>query len=318
MQKTLLFVIFPEFQILDATGPLAAFEIASRLAGSTYRLRIASARGGPVRASCGVVLDSEKLGSLARIDTLLVAGGLGIDCARQDASLLRVLRRAGRHVPRVASVCSGALLLAAAGLLDGRAATTHWARARNLQQHFPSVRVEADRIFVRDGKYWTSAGISAGIDLALALIAEDLGPDLARDVARYLVVYAKRPGGQTQHSRLLDLGSEDERFAALHVWMRERLEGDLGVEALAAHMKMSPRTFARAYVAATGVTPAKAAERLRVETARGLIESGSASLAEVATQTGFGDVGRMRRAFVRLFGFPPASLRRSARARPDQ
>ncbi|HEY6561585.1 MAG TPA: GlxA family transcriptional regulator [Polyangiaceae bacterium] len=310
MPRTLLFLVFPDFQILDATGPMAAFEIATRLHGSAYRLCVASMAGGLVRSSSGMAVDSQRIGSLRRVDTLVVVGGLGTHEARRDPALMRLLRRAATHVPRVASVCSGALLLAHAGVLDDRSATTHWSRVRDMRHHYPRVRIEADRIFVRDGKFWTSAGISAGIDLALALIADDHGPDLARDVARYLVVYAKRPGGQTQHSRLLELGT-DERFTALHVWMRERLREDLRVEALAAHMKMSTRTFARAYLAVTSVTPAKAVERLRVEAARALIESGSSSMFDVATQTGFGDIERMRRAFVRLFGFPPSSLRRA-------
>jgi transcriptional regulator GlxA family with amidase domain len=318
MNRSLMFVVFPDFQILDASGPMAAFEIASRLQGSAYHLRVGSTSGGAVRSSCGVAFDSEKLGALARVHTLLVVGGSGTRAAREDATLMRALRRAAQRVPRVASVCSGALLLAHAGVLDGRSATTHWSRVRDLQRHYPRVRVEPDRIYVRDGKFWTSAGISAGIDLALAMIADDLGPELAREVARYLVVYAKRPGGQTQHSRLLDLDAGDDRFASLHVWMRQRLAEDLRVEDLAAHVNMTPRTFARAYAASTGVTPAKAVERLRVEAARGLIESGNSSMYEVAAQAGFGDIERMRRSFVRLFGFPPSSLRRSAPGRDGQ
>ena len=182
-----------------------------------------------------------------------------------------------------------------------------------MQRHYPLVRVEPDCIHVKDGKFWTSAGITAGIDLALAMITEDLGPDVARETARQLVVYAQRPGGQTQHSRLLDLGAPDGRFAHLNAWMREHLDDKLAVEMLAAHMKMSPRTFARAYTADTGVTPAKAVERLRVEAARALIESGATSMQEVAAESGFGDIERMRRSFVRLFGAPPSSLRRAAR-----
>ncbi|HMJ14594.1 MAG TPA: DJ-1/PfpI family protein, partial [Polyangiaceae bacterium] len=247
MPRKLVFLIFPDFQILDAAGPLAAFEIASRLREGAYELSVAALSPGPVRSSCGVTLGAERIGALRHIDTLFVVGGNGTAQARHDVRLLRLLRRAAAQVPRVASVCSGALLLAQAGLLDDRAATTHWARVRDMRKHYPRVRVEPDHIYVRDGKYWTSAGISAGIDLALAMIAEDLGPALAREVARYLVVYAKRPGGQTQHSRLLELGSEADRFADLNVWIRERLQDDLRVETLAARSKMSPRTFARAY-----------------------------------------------------------------------
>jgi len=220
-----------------------------------------------------------------------------------------VVRRAAVRLPRVASVCSGALVLAQAGLLDGRRATTHWSRARQMARQFPAVRVEPDRIWVRDGKFWTSAGITAGIDLALAMIAEDHGPDVARSVARQLVVYAQRPGGQTQHSALLDLAPADTPFAALNSWIRAHLCDDLSVAALAARSHMSPRNFARSYTAVTGVTPAKAVERLRVEAARTAIESGTSSLHDVAAQAGFGDLERMRRSFVRMFGAPPSSLR---------
>jgi transcriptional regulator GlxA family with amidase domain len=252
---------------------------------------------------------------VARVDTLIVVGGEGTRRSFRDQKLIAFLRRAAPRVRRVASVCSGSILLAEARLLDGRRATTHWSRVRDMQKHYPRVRVEPDRIYVRDGKFWTSAGITAGIDLALAMISEDLGPDVARETARQLVVYAQRPGGQTQHSRLLELGPPDGRFAALNSWMRERLDEKLAVEVLAARMKMSPRTFARAYVAETGVTPAKAVERLRVEAARSLIESGVGSMEDVAQQAGFGDIERMRRAFVRLFGAPPSSLRRANRER---
>ena len=311
--RTLLFAIFPDFQLLDATGPIAAFEIASRFVGGGYRMRIGAIAPGRVRSSAGVALDAEKLGPLSGVDTLIVAGGDGTRAAVRDRKLLAFLRRAATRVRRVASVCSGSLVLAEAGLLHGRRATTHWSRVRDLQRRYPEVIVLPDQIHVKDGKFWTSAGITAGIDLALAMIREDLGPDVARDTARQLVVYAERPGGQTQHSRLLDLGAPDGRFAGLNTWMHERLDADLCVERLAAHMKMSPRTFARAYVAETGVTPAKAVERLRVEAARALIESGVSSMQDVARVAGFGDIERMRRSFIRLFGAPPSTLRRTHR-----
>jgi transcriptional regulator GlxA family with amidase domain len=207
-------------------------------------------------------------------------------------------------------VCSGAFVLAAAGLLDGKRATTHWRRAPQLAQRFPNVRVEADRIHVKDGNVWTSAGITAGIDLALAMIEENLGAGVAADVAREMVVYAKRSGGQAQHSALLELDAP--RFSALNAWMRDHLREDLSVERLAAQAAMSPRNFARAYAAETGVTPAKAVERLRVEAARTALARGGA-IQTIAQRTGFGDPERMRRAFVRLHGAPPAALRRTLR-----
>ena len=313
-QRPLWIVLFPGFQLLDAAGPIAAFEVASRFVPGAYPLRLGASVPGAVPSSSGVALAAAALPAPSRVGTLLVAGGHGVDAARSDARLLQFLRRSGRRAARVASVCSGALLLAEAGLLDGKRATTHWGRVTQLRREYAAVRVEPDRIWVRDGRVWTSAGISAGIDLALALIAEDLGAAVAKDVARELVVYAQRPGGQTQHSRLLDLGPADGRFAELNAWMRERLERPLDVATLAARMKMSPRTFARAYAAETGVTPAKAVERLRVEAARALIEAGAPSIAAVADRTGFGDIERMRRAFVRLFGAPPSALRRARTA----
>jgi len=309
-------LIFPGFQLLDAAGPIAAFEVAAGIVPGAYALRVGAPEPGLVRSSSGVSFEARGLPRVSDLHTLLVVGGDGTREARLDARVLALLRRAGQRAPRVASVCSGALLLAEAGLLDHKRATTHWCRVAELAQRFPSVRVEPDRIWVRDGRVWTSAGISAGIDLALALITEDLGADVAKAVARQLVVYAQRPGGQTQHSSLLELDPGGGRFAELNAWIRERLATAHTVEALAARMKMSPRTFARAYVAEIGVTPAKAVERLRVDAARALIEAGELSLRDVAARTGFGDLERMRRSFMRLFGTPPSALRRPVR-RPD-
>jgi transcriptional regulator GlxA family with amidase domain len=198
-------------------------------------------------------------------------------------------------------------------LLAGKRATTHWRQAPLLQRLAPGARVEADRIYVKDGAIWTSAGVSAGIDLALAMIGEDLGRDTATDVAREMVVYAQRPGGQTQHSVMLELADCD-RFARLHEWMRAHLADDLRVERLAQEAAMSPRNFARAYLQETGVTPAKAVERMRVEAARAIIEDGSGSVQETARRCGFGDPERMRRAFLRLYGAPPAQMRRAHRS----
>ncbi|WP_437525011.1 helix-turn-helix domain-containing protein [Sorangium sp. So ce726] len=313
MPHAISVVIFPGFQLLDAAGPIAAFEIAAGFVPGAYVLGLCAVEPGLVRSSSGVAFEAQRLPRLPQVDTLLIAGGDGVREAQRDTRLLSFLRRAGARVPRIASVCSGALLLARAGLLDGKRATTHWCRVAELRREFPNVRVEGDRIWVRDGALWTSAGISAGIDLALAMIAEDLGASVARDVARQLVVYAQRPGGQTQHSGLLELGPAGGRFAELHGWIRQRLGSKLGVSELAARVSMSPRTFARAYVAETGVTPAKAVERLRVEAARSLLDAGALSLQDIADRTGFGDIERMRRAFIRLFGAPPSALRRTGR-----
>ena len=303
-------VLFPGFQLLDAAGPITAFEIASRFVPGAYRLRLVASKAGAVAASSGVSMTAQALSTRTRADTLIVVGGDGTREAMANPVLMRALRTAPARTRRIASVCSGAFVLAAAGLLDGRRAATHWRVAAQLARLFPNVRVEPDRIHVQDGAIWTSAGITAGIDLALAMIEEDLGASIAGEVAREMVVYAKRPGGQAQHSALLEI--EAPRFAQLNAWMRDRLGEDLSVERLAERAAMSPRNFARAYAAETGVTPAKAVERLRLEAARAALAQGGAIKA-IAQRTGFGDPERMRRAFVRLYGAPPAALRRTLR-----
>lgn len=311
-RRTVLVVLFPGFQLLDAAGPIAAFEIAARLVPGAYAIRVAASKAGMIASSSGVRWPAEALKGQARVDTLIVVGGEGTREAIRDNALISALRTAPKRVRRVASVCSGAFLLAQAGLLDGRRATTHWRRAPQLAKMFPKVRVEPDCIHIRDGAIWTSAGITAGIDLALALIGEDLGAGVATEVAREMVVYAKRPGGQAQHSTLLDLDAQSDRFAKLNAWMRSHLAEDLSVERLAREAAMSPRNFARAYAIETGATPAKAVERLRAEAARAALERGGA-IQEIAAKTGFGDPERMRRAFLRLYGTPPAALRRTLR-----
>ena len=314
MARRIGFLIFPDFQILDATGPLAAFEMASRYAPGSYELRVIAADAGAVRSSCGAAVIAEPLRGAARLDTLIVAGGIGTATAMADKRVQRFVRAAAGKCRRTASVCSGAYVLAACGLLDGRRCTTHWNRSPDFQKRFPAARLEPDRIFVRDGTIWTSAGITAGIDLSLALIAEDHGDAVAKQCAQQLVVYHRRPGGQSQFSALLEVERPDGRFGALVGWMREQLHTDLGVERLAAQAAMSPRNFARAFLAETGMTPARAVERLRVECARARIEDGAEPIDRIAIATGFNDPERMRRAFLRAFGQPPQALRRTARA----
>jgi transcriptional regulator GlxA family with amidase domain len=313
MTRKIGIVIFPDFQILDATGPIAALEIAGRIASGSYSLEVLAAGGGEVASSSGVRIIARPLDEAA-YDTLLVAGGNGTRRLAGLASTIEWLRRRAAGVRRTASVCSGAYLLAEAGLLDGRRATTHWSRSDDFSRRFPKVRLEPDRIFVRQDNVWTSAGISAGIDLALALIEDDLGGEIARRTAQQLVVHQRRPGGQSQFSALLDMGGAHGRFSALMDWMRERLAEPLGVERLADQAAMSPRHFARAFTAETGVTPAKAVERLRLEAARVRVEAGYEPIDRVAEAAGFRDPERMRRAFLRAFGQPPQALRRAARA----
>ncbi|HSV03987.1 MAG TPA: GlxA family transcriptional regulator [Phenylobacterium sp.] len=313
MTRRIAVVIFPDFQLLDAAGPIAAFEIAGRISPGAYELRVLAQVAGPVASSSGVEMAAASLDDTAH-DTILVTGGVGVRTLEAQNALAAWLRRAAPAARRVASVCSGAYLLAEAGLLDGRRATTHWNRTDDFARRYPKVRLEPDRIFIRDGEVWTSAGITAGIDLALALIEDDLGAKTARLVAQVLVVHHRRPGGQSQFSALLDTGGVHGRFAELMDWMRERLAEPLSVERLAERAAMSPRHFARAFRAETGLTPAKAVERLRLETARLRVESTAEPIDRVAEAAGFGDPERMRRAFLRAFGQPPQALRRAARA----
>ncbi|HEX7760692.1 MAG TPA: GlxA family transcriptional regulator [Caulobacteraceae bacterium] len=314
MTRTIGFLIFPDLQILDLAGPMAAFEIAGRLQPGAYRLAVMAAQPGQVASSCTAALAAGPLEPAANLDTLVVAGGAGTRQACEDPVLLTYVRQAALHARRVTSVCSGAYVLAAAGLLDGRRATTHWARSTDFARRFPAVRLEPDRIFVQDGCVWTSAGITAGIDLALALIAEDLGEAVARQTAQHLVVYHRRPGGQSQFSALLDLERPEGRCGKVLDWAREHLTEPLTVEQLADVAAMSARNFARAFAAETGVTPAKAIERLRLDAARARLDAGADSVDQIARQTGFGDSDRMRRAFLRAFGQPPQVFRRTARA----
>ena len=312
MTRRIGFLIFPDFQLLDAAGPLGAFEIAGRYSPGAYSLKVMAAEPGQVMSSAGAGMGAEALDE--DLDTLVISGGIGASKASKDPVLKAYVQRVAARARRTASVCSGAYLLAEAGLLDGKRATTHWARSGELQKRYPKVRVEADRIFVREGPIWTSAGITAGIELSLALIAEDLGEDVARQTAQTLVVYHRRPGGQSQFSALIEMGGQGGRFASLLDWMREHLDQALPVDRLADRAAMSPRHFARAFAAETGMTPAKAVERLRLETARERVEASADPIDRVAESVGFGDAERMRRAFLRAFGQPPQALRRAARA----
>lgn len=314
MTKAIGFLVFPCFQILDLTGPLAVFDAPARaLAMAPYRLTVLSEHGGLVTSSSGLEVMTQAFDDQP-LDTLIVAGGAGTREAVRSGGLLGFLRAAPPRCRRVASVCTGAFIMAAAGLLDGRRATTHWHYAASLQRHNPRIRVDADRIFTKDGPIWTSAGVSSGIDLALALVEEDLGLDIARAIARHLVVYHRRPGGQSQFSTLLELDPPSSRIREALTYARDHLHETLNVERLADVACLSPRQFGRAFLAETGQTPAKAVERLRAEAARARIEAGRQPIEDIARDVGFTDPERMRRAFVRAFGQPPQAIRRVARA----
>ena len=314
MRRSIGFLIFPDFQLLDAAGPIAAFEIASHYGGDAYALSVLAVEAGPTASSSGASMYALALQDAPPLDTLVVAGGNGTRGAATDPAVIGFVRAVAGTARRVASVCSGAYVLAEAGLLDGRRATTHWSRSADFVRRYPRIRLEPDRIFIRDGAVWSSAGITAGLDLSLALIAEDLGEEIARRTAQELVVYRRRPGGQSQFSALLEMERPEGRFGPLLAWARERLEQPLGVEQLAEQAGMSPRNFARRFAQETGMTPARAVERLRVEAARERVEAGGDLIDQIALQSGFGDPERMRRAFVRAFGQPPQALRRAARA----
>jgi len=307
-------LIFPDFQLMDAAGPISVFEIAGRYAKSNLPIRAIAAKPGPVRSTSSVEMLAHKFGSPGAITTLIVAGGDGVEAAARDKCTMRFVQAVARRGARVASVCSGTFVLAEAGLLDGKRATTHWQRTRQFLATYPQVKLEPDRIFVRDGNIWSSAGITAGIDLALAMVAEDYGDAVVERSARQLVLYHRRSGGQSQFSSLLELKAPTGRFGPLLSWARENLDSRLTVEDLAERAGMSARHFTRAFIAETGATPSKAIERLRIEVARSRVQSSSEAIERVAETTGFRDPERMRRAFIRAFGQPPQSLRRAARS----
>ena len=278
MVRAIDVLAYPAVQLLDVTGPVQVFASANDLvAGAAdapppYAVRVVAPGGRGVRASAGLEFVAAPLTPIGEsLDTLLVAGGEGAEAAAADPALVDWVRGRATQARRVASVCTGAFLLAAAGLLDGRRAATHWKYCAELAQRFPAVHVEPDPIYVCDGRIWTSAGVTSGIDLALALVEEDLGRSVALAVARYLVVFLKRPGGQAQFSAALALQVADDRFGALHDWINAHLAGDLSLSVLADRAGMSERSFSRRYAEATGLTPARAIERLRVEAARRLL-----------------------------------------------
>jgi transcriptional regulator GlxA family with amidase domain len=316
MEIEIGFLVFEKFQLLDLSGPLAAFEFASKhINRHFYRLRVLSIDGGPIKSSSGVVVFTESAYE-AQLDTLIIVGGdfpYNPERAMQIASTVCLIAPTTR---RVTSICTGAFVLAEAGLLNARAATTHWRYSPALQSRYPKIKVDSNRIYTRDGPYWTSAGITAGIDLALALVENDLGHEIASSTARDLVVCYRRSGGQSQFSTMLELDPESDRIRLTLNYAREHLNEKLSVEKLAEIACISPRQFTRCFVAATGETPAKAVERLRAEAARLLIETSIDPIEQIAKKVGFVDPERMRRAFLRLYGQPPQGVRRSIATLP--
>ncbi|PDP85007.1 AraC family transcriptional regulator [Glycomyces fuscus] len=309
MGHEVVIVVFDGVQSLDVTGPLEVFSGAAQAPGARYRVRTASLGGGAVTSASGLgLVPSVALERVGRVDTLVVPGGEG--ARREDGELVEWLRAHQGGAGRVASVCTGAFLLARAGVLDGLRATTHWAHCERLAREFPRVRVEPEPIFVRQGRVVTSAGVSAGVDMALALVEEDLGRQVALAVARHLVVFLRRPGGQAQFSAQL-AAQVAQRPAVREVqhWIVEHPAQDASVEALARRAGLSPRQFARVFAREVGCTPGRYVERVRLEAARRWLEEGDASVVAVARRCGFGTAEAMRRSFVRNLGCPPAEYR---------
>ena len=312
-ERRVVIVTFASAQILDVTGPLEVFSSATRqLPDVHYVTEVASAPGGPVLASCGLELATTSLAELnGPVDTLLIAGGRDMDLVCADANLLHQVRRVAAEARRVTSVCSGAFVLAAAGLLDGHRATTHWAECDLLAAGYPAVAVEPDAIYVQDGRLWTSAGVTAGIDLALALVADDHGRQAAAAVARQLVVYLRRSGGQAQFSAVLAAQSADsEPLRALLAWLPDHLADDLSVPALARRANLSERQFRRVFTAEVGRTPADHVEAVRLEAACRLLETTDRSVGQVARACGFATPETMNRTFRRRLGTTPGDHRR--------
>jgi transcriptional regulator GlxA family with amidase domain len=306
---------YPFVKLLDVTGPIQVFASANAFmaqAGEAkpYAIRVVARSGERIEASGGVELVVHPLSPVdAALDTLMIAGGEGVGVATEDTVLIDWIRDRARQARRTASVCTGAFLLAASGMLDGRRAVTHWAFCEELARRFPDVRVEPDPIFVQDGSVWTSAGVTAGIDLALALVEEDLGRAAALAVARYMVMFLKRPGGQAQFSEFLSLQAAGDRFGALHDWISGHLADDLSLPVLARQAGMSERSFSRRYAEATGLTPARAIERLRVQGARHLLAETRLPVKRISQRCGFGSEETMRRSFLRLLDTTPQDYR---------
>lgn len=313
LTREIALVLWPGFQLLDVVGPMEAFTMANRFAGPVYRTTLLSAPGGSVASSSGYSLGPTQdlfATNPNRFDTVIVPGGAGVHDMRGDTDLLDWLRRSNSDVRRLCSVCSGAFLLAAAGLLSGRRAVTHWESVPRLTREFPDIQVEPDALYCQDGGIWTAAGVTSGMDMALALIEDDLGRAVSLATARELVLYLKRPGGQSQFSsELLAQERGGSAFDSLMGWLFNHLDRPIDVDEMAERAAMSRRSFQRHFSETFGMPPAKFVERARVDAARRDLEDGARSLERVAAARGFRDAERMRRSFQRILGLSPAEYR---------
>lgn len=313
VSRHICFLVYTDFVLLDMSGPLEAFSHANLAKPSAYHFTIASMEGGPIRTFAGVEVATTALHTIEQLDTLIIVGAPAVPTGDWVKPMATVIRHLSSRARRIASVCTGAFVLAESGVLDGRVATTHWNYAPQLQARFPSLRVDGDRIWTEDGHVWTSAGMSAGIDMALAMIEHDVSSDAAHFVARMLVVYYRRPSGQRQFSSLLDFDPRSDRMSAVLSYVRTHLREELTVQRLAEVAHMSTRQFSRVFAMTIGVTPSKAIERIRVEAARPLIEAGNQSFEVIARSQGFGNADHMLRSFQRVIGRTPQELRRTIR-----
>jgi len=317
--RTIVLLTFPGFEMLDVTGPLESFATAMALQPGCYQWRLVAEQPGAVTAASGLrLLVPDGLLAPEPIDTLLIAGGAGVVAACQSPTLLAWVRQMAPLARRVGSICTGALLLAEAGLLSGRRATTHWNWCRRLADTHPDIQVEADPIFVRDGPVWSSAGVTAGMDMALAMIEADYGAELALRTARELVMFVKRPGGQAQFSAELAVQrTTDDTIRRVQEWAIGRLEGDLSLSVLADQAGMSVRTFSRHFRHATGHSPAHWIETMRLERARRLLEGSAQPIETLASRCGFASGDVLRRLFIRRLGVAPGEYRQRFTPHPS-
>ena len=307
-------VVYPGFQALDLAA-LTVFEFANGLQKELcYEFAALSLEGGLIKSSTGIVVDTQAIG-WGSYDTLLIAGATTIP--ESSPALVEKLREAAGATRRIASICTGAFILAKTGLMNGKRATTHWYFGRALQEQNPEIHVDEDKIFVKDGDMWSSAGVTACIDMSLALVEADLGVEIAKTISRLMVVYHRRTGGQSQFSALAEMEPSSDRVKEALRFAKENLQKDLSVEDLAEHVHWSPRHFSRIFQAQTGMAPAKAIEKLRIEAAQSLIDQGHTSVSRIASLTGFGDEERMRRAFMRTHGVTPKAMILQARSQRD-
>jgi transcriptional regulator GlxA family with amidase domain len=317
--RLVLFVVYPNIVLLDLSGPLQVFSHTTdpKTEELAYTCAVASLTGGPIETNTILSVQTSPLDHFLNrpIHTLVIVGGDGANAAMTNDLLINNVKALAENAQRVCSVCSGALVLAATGLLDGRRAVTHWEDCEGLQRLYPLVQVEVDPIYIKDGTIWTSAGITSGMDMALAMVVEDLGRPAAMKIARSMVTHMIRSGGQSQFSSLLtrQLQDVDARFEALHDWIADNIEKDLRVEVLADQANMSPRNFSRLYSRDMGVTPAKAVEAMRTERARDMLGATDFSIKRIAEDCGFHDEERLRRAFLRLLRVSPSQYRKQFR-----